>query len=186
MILDGGQISRRGFLAASAVAGVTVLAYSRDVEAIRFPVPLARALEEALPTIGRLSYAQAHVTSVMDLTSALGMVEFMARGRRLDKVAALGDVEFATLPKNIMATLYMDRGLRCMVTSAAPVANRVAFFRGEKGSVIVMPKKVRLLDTEDEQLFEPPLQNVPFAAESVALPHVLESLRSKKAKLVSV
>lgn len=181
---DGGQISRRGFLTTSVAAGASVLACSKQVEAIRFPIPLAQALEESLPKIGRLTYAQVHVTEHITLESALGMLEFAARGRRLDKVAALGDSEFGALPTNVMATLYMDRGLRCMTTSASPIADDVAFFRGESGSLVVLPKKVQQLDVGGAVVDEPPLQAVWYEAESVTLPHVLESLRSKQAQLI--
>ena len=183
---DGGKISRRGFLTASAAAGASVLAISTDVQAIRFPVPLAQALEEALPKIGTLVYAQTHVTESLDLATALGMVEFAARGRRLDKVAAVGDTEFLSQPDNVMATLYMDRGLRCMVTSASPISNRRAVFRGEIGSLVVLPNKLQRVDAQGAMVEEPPLQDVPYSAESVALPHVLEALRSKEAKLIRV
>ena len=185
MIRHGGHITRRKFLATSAVAGVSVFASSAKVDAIRFPIPLTQALEESLPKIGQLTYAQVHVTDKIALPSALGMLEFAVRGRRLDKVAALGDVEFETLPTNVMATLFMDRGLRCMVTSAKPITDRFAFFRGEEGSLVVLPDKVRRLDASGALADEPLLQAPIYDAESLTLPLVLQALRSRDAQQVS-
>jgi hypothetical protein len=176
---DINSITRRTFIATGVAAGLSSVVNAQQTSSRNgyLDAILKWSRKEI---IGDLDYIQIHSAAHIDFNTALYIAEQLAADHRLTKVSAVGELDLANRPTDVMAGLYYERNLRATISSLPSSRDFFGTVLGTMGTIRLYTQRITLLDKNGETSDSATVSPSIIREETMALTHVIKALSEGK------